>query len=100
VLRGREGRVRLIDLDRLEAGDPALDLAGFAVEEFLRTGDLATTTALFAAYQAQGGVVTEREWRAWTPLCALERAIEPFRRWRPDWPAAVAARLERAEDLL
>ncbi|WP_285136584.1 phosphotransferase [Microbacterium sp. lyk4-40-TSB-66] len=100
VLRGREGRVRLIDLDRLEAGDPALDLAGFAVEEFVRTGDLATTTALFAAYQAQGGVVTEREWRAWTPLCALERAIEPFRRWRPDWPAAVAARLERAEDLL
>lgn len=100
VLRGREGRVRLIDLDRLGAGDPALDLAGFAVEEFLRTGDLATTTALFAAYQAEGGVTTESEWRAWTPLCALERAIEPFRRWRRDWPAAVAARLDRAEDLL
>lgn len=99
VLLGPGGRIRLIDLDRLGSGDPARDLAGFAVEEFFRTGDLATTIALFAAYRAEGGVATEGDWRAWTPLCALERAIEPFRRCEPDWPAAVAARLERAEDL-
>ncbi|MCJ1709452.1 phosphotransferase family protein [Microbacterium sp. VKM Ac-2923] len=100
VLHRPDGRIRLIDLDRLGAGDPAMDLAGFAVEEFFRTGDLAATTSLFAAYRAAGGVATEADWRAWTPLCALERAIEPFRRCEPHWPSAVMARLERAEDLL
>ncbi|WP_307448372.1 MULTISPECIES: phosphotransferase family protein [Microbacterium] len=99
VLLGADGEIRLIDLDRMGAGEPALDLAGFAVEEFLRTGDISITNELVTAYRAAGGPVTDEEWRAWTPLCALTRAIEPFRRCEPGWWSTVAERLERAEDL-
>lgn len=99
VLTGPESGIRLIDLDRMGLGDPALDIAGFAVEEYVRSGKATVTTALFAAYLEAGGPVTEAEWRAWTPLCVLERAIEPFRKAEHDWPSAVAERLDRAEDL-
>lgn len=88
--------VRLIDLDRMGTGDPARDLATFAVEEHVRTGALSLTTALFAAYRSSGGIVTEGEWRSWMPLCALERAIEPFRRCEPEWPMRVESRLRLA----
>ncbi|MFJ4036767.1 phosphotransferase family protein [Microbacterium sp. NPDC090007] len=99
ILSGPDGRIRVIDLDRMAAGDPALDLAAFAVEEYLRTGELTLMTPLFAAYRAAGGIVTEKEWRAATVLCALERAIEPFRRCHPQWPSLVTSSVERAGDL-
>lgn len=97
LVDGRDD-VRLIDLDRMGTGDPARDLATFAVEEQMRTGALALTDALFAAYRSSGGTVTEGEWRSWMPLCALERAIEPFRHCEPDWPALVESRLRQAEE--
>lgn len=99
LVDGRDD-VRLIDLDRMGTGDPARDLATFAVEEHVRTGGIALTEALFASYRASGGTVSEGEWRSWMPLCALERAIEPFRHCEPDWPALVESRLEHAGEYL
>lgn len=89
VLVGADGEVRLIDLDRLGAGDPMRDLAGFAVEERLRPGARPLVTELIEGYRAAGGELDVDRLRAWVPLCALGRAIEPFRRCDPDWPALV-----------
>lgn len=99
LVDGRD-EVRLIDLDRMGTGDPARDLATFAVEEHVRTGGMALTEALFAAYRTSGGTVSEGEWRSWMPLCALERAIEPFRHCEQDWPAVVESRLHQAGEYL
>ncbi len=99
LVDGRD-EVRLIDLDRMGTGAPARDLASFAVEEHARTGGMALTETLFAAYRSIGGTVSEGEWRSWMPLCSLERAIEPFRHCEQDWPALVESRLRQAEEAL
>lgn len=99
LVDGRD-EVRLIDLDRMGTGDPAQDLASFAVEELLRTGGSALTEALLGAYRTNGGTVSEGEWRSWMPLCALERVIEPFRHGEQDWPTLVESRLRQAEEAL
>jgi len=89
VLVDADGDVRLIDLDRLGGGDPMRDLAGFAVEERLRPGARPLVAHLVEGYRAAGGDLDVARLRAWVPLCALGRAIEPFRRCDPDWPALV-----------
>ncbi|QLD11518.1 phosphotransferase family protein [Microbacterium oleivorans] len=89
VLVGADGEVRLIDFDRLGTGDPMRDLAGFAVEERMRLGASPLIGELIEGYRAAGGELDDARLRAWVPLCALGRAIEPFRRCDPDWPALV-----------
>ncbi len=90
--------VRVIDLDRCGGGDPMRDLASFAADELLRTGRRVLSDALVAGYRGAQGVVDGDALRRWLPVCVLLRAIEPFRRGDPEWPARVHAAVALAEE--
>lgn len=91
--------VRIIDFDRVAHGDPARDLASYAVDATLRGAGFAFGD-LLGGYAAEGGaaaVAVAASWQRWVPACALGRAIEPFRRCLPDWPQHVERALALAE---
>ncbi|MFQ5844188.1 MAG: aminoglycoside phosphotransferase family protein, partial [Planctomycetota bacterium] len=88
----RRGRVWLLDLDTLCAGDPAADvgnLAGHLILRALQGGRSAAAAhpqiaLLAAAYRAAGGTLCAAGLRAWTADTLFRLAcLYPFRRrWR------------------
>lgn len=101
VLVDAAGDVRMIDFDRAGLGDPARDLAGYAVDAALRGSGTLAFGDLLGGYAAEGGAAAAADaaaWQQWIPACALSRAIEPFRRCAPDWPQQVERALALAEE--
>ncbi|WP_152188119.1 aminoglycoside phosphotransferase/kinase family protein [Georgenia satyanarayanai] len=90
----RQAPLTLIDLDRVALDDPLTDLAswyGALVATGAAAGEPAEVLApLLAGYTRAGGEVDGRALRLHCAAAVLQRAVEPFRRHRADWPDAVA----------
>ncbi len=98
-----QSALTLIDLDRVALDDPLADLGswyGALVATGAEAGDPVEVLApLLAGYTAVGGEVDGRALRLHCAAAVLQRAVEPFRRHRPDWPDGVARLVSVAEDL-
>lgn len=97
VLIGEDGQLRLIDLDRTGRGPIGADLGTWiaACENLDHPDGPALADAFLDGYRSAGGTIPQAL-QAWIARAHLAAALEPLRRWRPDWPALVAARLDRA----
>lgn len=91
VLVGEDG-VRLIDLDRVAIGTPEQDLGSFLAAG----GD----AELLDGYVDAGGVIDPSALRAWRAISHLQKAVEPFRSGDSNWPAAVAAAVDDAQEAI
>ncbi|GAA3763575.1 aminoglycoside phosphotransferase (APT) family kinase protein [Spinactinospora alkalitolerans] len=106
VLIGASG-LALIDLDRVRAANPAVDLASFAAAE-IAAGRTAPGTAPAAAlgpllegYLATASAAAADRLRhdlpAHTAAALLRRATDPFRHRAPEWDSRVRALIAAAE---
>lgn len=95
-----EGEVALVDLDRLCAAPPALDLGTYAARVLLgREGDLqAAHELLEALVEGYGGRPHGLSWHLTAAI--LCQAQFPFRYVRADWPERVEALVGDAERAL
>jgi hypothetical protein len=96
VVQARDG-IRIVDLDRLQLGEPHHDLGSFAASELRRTGGWGLTGDLLAGY-ARG--VRPDDLAAWTAHALLLRLTEPFREASPTWVADMDRRLDEVELVL
>ena len=101
VVRGDDGRVRLLDLDRAGCGDPAADLGS------LRAAVIAEGAApdallgpLLAGYAEVRPLPPPDAVAVHTAARLARRAAEPFRLRAPDWPARTRALLAAAARLV
>ncbi len=92
--------VWLLDLDELSVGHPLWDvgnhLAHLAADGVDRTADRASFLSAYTDHRPAPAA----EVAAFEAACQLALAVRPFRHLEPDWPAAVAERLARAEAVL
>jgi aminoglycoside phosphotransferase (APT) family kinase protein len=102
------GRIGILDLDRVCAGDPAADAGNFvahleyaAVDGTLTAAarDLAAEVFL-EAYQEAGGALVRRRVRAQIAAGLLQLAPRPFRTRAADWAARMSVILDRVGVLL
>lgn len=102
VIAGPAG-LAVIDLDRLCADDPAVDLAGWVAAEIVAgRADPDARSAqvlgeLLDGYRPADALLDRLDLLAAAAL--LRRAAEPFRTRLGDWPRLVAAHVERARRL-
>ena len=96
VVVGREG-IRIVDLDRLQLGEPLHDLAGFAAVELRRTGHWGLTPELLSGYRRR---VDPAALTAWTAHALLLRLTEPFRAVSPTWRQDMDERMDEVEVVL
>lgn len=108
VVLGPDGP-RLVDLDQVTAGHPAIDLGSFRAAARRLGAVTGPDGARAAADLARGvedgyadlrGRVDERLLAACTAGALLRTAVDPFRTRRPDWADACRAVLDDAEDVL
>ncbi|MFT3942625.1 MAG: phosphotransferase [Ancrocorticia sp.] len=88
-------QIRLIDLDRARAGAAGEDLGSWCAACRL-IGAPELETAFLEGY----GAVRDRDLAPWIARALLTGALEPFRRWQPDWPGEIEARVTMAEEIL
>jgi Ser/Thr protein kinase RdoA (MazF antagonist) len=91
------GEVRIVDLDRLQLGEPQHDLGSFAASELRRTGGWGLTGDLLAGY---GNAARPHDLAAWTAHALLLRVTEPFRETSRTWVADMDRRLDDVERVL
>ena len=96
VVRADAG-ARIVDLDRLQLGEPHHDLGGFAASELRRTGGWGLTDALLMGYR---GRLRADVLAAWTVQALLLRLTEPFRAASATWLEETRGRLDEIEDVL
>lgn len=99
-----DDEVRVIDLDEVARGDPAIDVGNFLahLELDVARGRLdgdRSETFREAFLEAYGMADPARAGHA-TAAALLRLAMEPFRDREPDWPEPMDAVLSRAEDLV
>ena len=100
-------RAGVIDVDDAVAGDPAADLGWFVsqIERDVLNGLLPpgrieeATEALLAGYGVVATCCDPARIRLYVAAGLLHRSIYPFWSRKSDWPAGMAAMLERAEEL-
>ncbi|GAB3278167.1 phosphotransferase [Kineosporia babensis] len=97
VVRGPDGRLTLIDLDRVRIGPAADDLGCLAASVLLEKGSATDVLREFGT--GYGPLPDEAAIRAWTLVHLLARSTEAFRTCRPDWPDQVRHAVEAAEEL-
>lgn len=89
-------QIRIIDLDRARLGSPNEDLGTWCAScRLLRAPEL--ETAFLDGYAT---VKEIPELAPWISRALLGGALEPFRRWLPDWPREIEQRLSMAEQAL
>lgn len=96
VVRASEG-IRIVDLDRMQLGEPHQDLGSFAASELRRTGGWGLTGDVLDGY---GPATRPGELAAWTAHALLLRLTEPFRATSPTWVADMDRRLDEVEFVL
>lgn len=104
VIVSDDGGTALVDLDRAHLGDPAADL-GCAVADVMteteESGDVGrgrhVSASLVEGYATARRPPTSATIATYALAYRIRKAAEPFRACRPDWPALVAARVQRAE---
>jgi tRNA A-37 threonylcarbamoyl transferase component Bud32 len=100
--------VAMLDLDLVERGDPAADLAGFVahLERDVIRGTLAPARlallrdALLEGYRRATREAIPRHVELLTAAAMLRLAPRFFRHREPEWPSRTAAALDRAEAIL
>ena len=96
VVRAGEG-IRIVDLDRMQLGEPHHDLGSFAASELRRTGGWGLTGDMLVGH---GAATRPDELAAWTAHALLLRLTEPFRETSPTWVADMDRRLDEVERVL
>jgi aminoglycoside phosphotransferase (APT) family kinase protein len=104
LVLANDGTVRLIDLDSLCNGDPAIDL-GSARAASLRHVEASSDTsiaeaaleALLAGYESRRPLPTESLLALHTAAQLIRRAPEPFRDREPEWPRRMTDMLAMAD---
>jgi hypothetical protein len=94
-----DGRVRLLDLDRVCVGDPAVDLGKFLADLRWWSGDDARAAELAASFRAGYGAGADHRWARAGLLAALFEAKFAARRCAvhdPAWEQRVQDQVERA----
>ena len=95
-------RIALVDFDEAALGPAAWDLGNLLAHlqlDAIAPSDLASfREALIDGYRLGGGLLRDTDLAAQTALALLRLALRPFRDQQVDWPAAIAAILDTAED--
>ena len=92
-------QIRIIDLDRSGRGPLGADLGSW-LASCLVTDTEELARAFLDGYAREGHVPVPEELAVWTARALVAAAADPIRRFHPDWPVAVARRLELAEEIL
>jgi Ser/Thr protein kinase RdoA (MazF antagonist) len=93
-----EGRTVLVDLDRADAGAPALDVGTLRAHLVEVGGTPALDAAFLAGYaESTSATIGKRSLDAATVIGLFRRAVLPFRRLEADWPTSVLRRVEDVE---
>lgn len=89
-------QIRIIDLDRARPGAAGEDLGTWcAACRLLGAPELET-----AFLEGYGTVREIPDLAPWIARALLTGALEPFRRWHPDWPGEIDQRVSLAEQAL
>lgn len=96
-----DGRPVFVDFDRAVRGSPLEDLGSFIAHLADLALDRSAREAFLAGYRSRRAAGPAATDLATAVAAALfRRAVLPFRRLEPDWPAQMRAKLGRVDDLL